>query len=642
MIDLAFSVQRHILTRTDNTTITTNSKQIHRVIFSFSSEWEGTEKAAVFRQGSMSFNVILDENDSCVIPGEVLISDRAVDIHVSVYGIKDNTTITSTVVVVHAEMGSKTGGEVSNITPTLFEQIMSKLAEISAGQVDEDKIRESVEEYLADHPVSGTVTADDITFVVESYVAENRDSLKGEKGDKGDKGEKGSKGDKGNVGSNGKSAYEIACDNGFTGTEAEWIASLGGSGEGINLSGYAKKEDIDGLVSKAELANTPLNPRTINVGTYDHTFGSCEVTGKSDDTVDANATTTGWAGPFFAVEINPDVDNTIVFSYKNIVTQESSAGFSVYAKVGSYINLGGANWKAPITNDQEVVFTLKADVIKAKNITSPVVIGLTCNKVMSYNVAVKNTYGDDTNIADVLEDVEALKNHKTLFGKKVIFLGDSITALTGNRGWVDQFISLTGCTKVANTAVSSAVLPDYKNTVYDGAPATSTQDNNTLGNQVQKIINNNYETPDLIIIAIGTNSGITASDSSAKATYINSDNELVALEDLDKTRSEGAFRYCNETLHNLYPDAVICWCNPIQGSKGSREVHRIVEWANALKLLTAYGSVNNIETNRCGIFMANEIKGANGECLADGLHPNANGALKMAKYNAAAISRLFV
>ena len=33
---------------------------------------------------------------------------------------------------------------------------------------------------------------------------------------------------KGTAGSNGKSAYEIAVDNGFEGTETEWLASLAG------------------------------------------------------------------------------------------------------------------------------------------------------------------------------------------------------------------------------------------------------------------------------------------------------------------------------------------------------------------------------------------------------------------------------
>ena len=58
--------------------------------------------------------------------------------------------------------------------------------------------------------------------------------LQGPKGDKGDpglkgsKGDKGDKGDKGNNGVAGKSAYQIAVDNGYIGTESAWVASLKG------------------------------------------------------------------------------------------------------------------------------------------------------------------------------------------------------------------------------------------------------------------------------------------------------------------------------------------------------------------------------------------------------------------------------
>lgn len=52
--------------------------------------------------------------------------------------------------------------------------------------------------------------------------------IKGEKGDKGDPGENGADGQPGKQGADGLSAYQIAVDNGFTGTEAEWLASLKG------------------------------------------------------------------------------------------------------------------------------------------------------------------------------------------------------------------------------------------------------------------------------------------------------------------------------------------------------------------------------------------------------------------------------
>ena len=72
-------------------------------------------------------------------------------------------------------------------------------------------------------------------FTYEDFTPEQLASLKGDKGDKGDNGKDGTDGytpvkdidyfD----GVNGKSAYQIAVDNGFIGTEAEWLASLRGA-----------------------------------------------------------------------------------------------------------------------------------------------------------------------------------------------------------------------------------------------------------------------------------------------------------------------------------------------------------------------------------------------------------------------------
>ena len=42
------------------------------------------------------------------------------------------------------------------------------------------------------------------------------------------RGERGLQGEKGDTGADGKSAYQVAVDNGYIGTETEWIASLKG------------------------------------------------------------------------------------------------------------------------------------------------------------------------------------------------------------------------------------------------------------------------------------------------------------------------------------------------------------------------------------------------------------------------------
>jgi hypothetical protein len=44
-----------------------------------------------------------------------------------------------------------------------------------------------------------------------------------------------------------------------------------------------------------------------------------------------------------------------------------------------------------------------------------------------------------------------------------------------------------------------------------------------------------------------------------------------------------------------------------------------------------------IDTIRCGISGVNEVSGANGQYLIDGLHPNVNGAKKIGYYNASRV-----
>ena len=65
---------------------------------------------------------------------------------------------------------------------------------------------------------------------------------------KGDAGEKGDIGEKGESGAAGKSSYEIALEHGFTGTEAEWLASLKGEVGPIGVGVESISIDADGYV----------------------------------------------------------------------------------------------------------------------------------------------------------------------------------------------------------------------------------------------------------------------------------------------------------------------------------------------------------------------------------------------------------
>lgn len=230
---------------------------------------------------------------------------------------------------------------------------------------------------------------------------------------------------------------------------------------------------------------------------------------------------------------------------------------------------------------------------------------------------------------------------KDAVSKKLITLGDSITALgTGNMGWVKYFIEKTNCRLVANVAVNGAWLMDKDGTVYDGNPVFNGADenvNNVLGNQVQKIINNNYEAPDIIMIAIGTNAGISITQEEMKSVYFDDEKTLIPLENVDRKTSAGAYRWCLEKLHETYPNAIIFWCTPIHGAQDARLAEGTVRNAESLRIATEYTGQIMIDTIRCGISGATERNTVNGEYLADGLHPNINGAKKIGYYNASKV-----
>jgi hypothetical protein len=88
------------------------------------------------------------------------------------------------------------------------------------------------------------------------------ESLKGQKGDRGEQGQRGDRGQKGDqgiqgrqgvqgiAGANGKSAYEIALETGFVGSKEQWIASL--KGQKGDDTGYNKAyvdNKYDGLAA---------------------------------------------------------------------------------------------------------------------------------------------------------------------------------------------------------------------------------------------------------------------------------------------------------------------------------------------------------------------------------------------------------
>lgn len=244
-----------------------------------------------------------------------------------------------------------------------------------------------------------------------------------------------------------------------------------------------------------------------------------------------------------------------------------------------------------------------------------------------------------------LVDSDEFRIMKELRGKKFITLGDSITALdTYKRGWLKYFVEKTGCEIIANVAVNGAGLKDRDSTfVYDGAPqqGEGNDPSNVLGNQVEKIIRDNYEVPDFIMIMIGTNGGIDITEEDIEGAYYDTDGNLIPLEEVDRTTDAGAYRWSLEKLQEKYPDAVIFWCTPIEAAEVKISADVIAKTVESLRVATSYTNQIMIDTVSCGIDGANEIDGY-GQDLYDGIHPSIYGAQKMGFYNANKVYLYFV
>lgn len=71
-------------------------------------------------------------------------------------------------------------------------------------------------------------------------------AVKGGKGDAGPKGADGAPGKNGTPGADGKSAYEIAVEEGFEGDKTAWLASLkGDKGDTYTLTDAEKQEIVE-------------------------------------------------------------------------------------------------------------------------------------------------------------------------------------------------------------------------------------------------------------------------------------------------------------------------------------------------------------------------------------------------------------
>lgn len=141
---LTFSVNKQIITRTDNNVAIADSVDYLTATFSFSEEWELCSKTIIFRSGDTIKSLLL-ENDTCIVPWEVI---NLGGFKVSVIGVNGNVLITTNVIDIPCgASGYADGEEPEPPTPSEWQQIMAILAHLQGGAVNKVLAKKSSADY---------------------------------------------------------------------------------------------------------------------------------------------------------------------------------------------------------------------------------------------------------------------------------------------------------------------------------------------------------------------------------------------------------------------------------------------------------------------------------------------------------------
>jgi len=212
--------------------------------FVFDGDWKKFHKVVQFTQCDETYNRVLCTDElSCLLPAEL----HAGAVKLSVFGYDaDNTEglrATTVSVTLHIRSSGFVGDDTESPvppTPDLYTQLLQKIGEVQHGKDGADgkdgKDGLSAYELAVENGFTGTL-------------AEWLASLKGKDGENGVDGKDGVNG------SDGKSAYIIAVEHGFSGTETEWLESLkgadGSDADDMDLSGYATKAELQKITENA-------------------------------------------------------------------------------------------------------------------------------------------------------------------------------------------------------------------------------------------------------------------------------------------------------------------------------------------------------------------------------------------------------
>ena len=249
------------------------------VKFVFDGTWKTLHKVVQFTQCEETYNLVLGiEGTTCLLPSEL--HPGAVKMSLFGYDVESDTTLRATTVPVtlHIRPSGFVADGDTPIPPTLdlYTQLLKKLDEKAAGlQNGKDGFSPKVRaEQMKSGVVITIVDADGETSATlhngangekgtdgkSAYQIAVEQGYQGPESDwlsslKGDKGNTGAKGNPGQDGADGKSAYAIAVEHGYEDSEEKWLLSLKGEKGDTGERGEKGDAGVDGKDGFSPIAN---------------------------------------------------------------------------------------------------------------------------------------------------------------------------------------------------------------------------------------------------------------------------------------------------------------------------------------------------------------------------------------------------
>ena len=226
--------------------------------FTFDGDWKKFHKVVQFTQCDETYNRVLGTDGlSCLLPAEL----HAGVVKMSVFGYDAENTeglrATTVPVTLNIRQSGFVGDDDNSPIPPTPDLYTQLLQKISDAEKGKDG--KSAYEIAVENGFVGT----EIEWLESLKGADGKNGVDGAPGQDGIDGKNGADGQDGVNGSDGKSAYIIAVEHGFTGTETEWLASLKGTDGKDGADGQPGKDapevDLSNYATKDQLQKLEEN-----------------------------------------------------------------------------------------------------------------------------------------------------------------------------------------------------------------------------------------------------------------------------------------------------------------------------------------------------------------------------------------------